>query len=124
MGTPASRASAASIVEREPLIRSAADAHRILLREPQTRQRLARIEDARTRALDRIDETARRARHAREQLKEIEAVALGGQERACGAVQQHDRRVRGHAVALAILPLDVDRRIDAPHYFVEPRHTA
>ena len=46
-----------AVVEREPLVRAAAHAHRVLLREPQAGQRLSRVEDARARAFDRIDES-------------------------------------------------------------------
>ncbi len=113
-----------AVVEREPLVVATADAYRVLLREPQAGKRLPRVEYARARALDRIDETARRASHARQQLQEVEAVALGGQKRARRAMQQHDRRVSRHPVPLAILPLDADRGIDAPHHLVEPRHAA
>ena len=61
-----------AVVEREPLVRAAADAHRVLLRQAQAGQRLARVEDARARAFDRIDETARRGRDARQQLQEVQ----------------------------------------------------
>ncbi len=41
-----------AVVQRQALVRAAADAHRVLLREPQARQRLARVEDARAMAVD------------------------------------------------------------------------
>src|SRR5258706_8128908 len=71
-----------AVEEPDAVVRAAAHPHRVFLRHAQARQRLARIEDLRARALDGAHELARARGHAREQLHEIERGALRGEERA------------------------------------------
>ena len=73
------------VEQPDAVVRAAAAAHRVFLREAQTRNRLARVEDAALGARDRVDVPARHRRGCREHLQEVERGALAGEQRARGA---------------------------------------
>src|SRR5687767_13775105 len=69
------------VVEAVSVADPAAPAHRRLLQLAQPRRGLARVENARARALDRPHVTRGERRHAREVRQEVERDALSGKYR-------------------------------------------
>ena len=95
-----------AVVEAEAVIGAAADAHGVLLREPQAGQRLAGVQDPGAGAGDGIRAGPGRRGHGGQRLQEIERGALPGEQRAGGAVQFAEHLVGLDAVAFGHPPLD------------------
>ena len=94
------------VVQADAVVGAAAGAHRVLLRQAQARQRLARVDDLRARAAHRIDVGRGLGRDRAEQLQEVERRALGRQQRAGGAFDLQHHLVGGAALAFGHGPGD------------------
>ncbi len=112
------------VEQADAVILAAAAADGVLLREAQARQCLARIEDARARAGDDLDECARRRCGARERLEEVQRRALAGDDAARRPAKLADDGVRRYRSAVRGAPVDGDSRIQLPKRLVEPRAAA
>ena len=64
------------VVEPEAVVPAASAAHRVLLERAQSGRRLARVEDLRAGAVDRVDVAAREGGDAREAAEQVERQAL------------------------------------------------
>ena len=73
------------VVEAEAVVATAAAGDGVLLELAEAGSRLARVEDRRARALDRVDVAARERRDPGETTEEVERDALAGQDRALRA---------------------------------------
>jgi hypothetical protein len=96
------------IVEAEAMIEAAAAAHRVFFERPQPRRGLARAADAGVRAGDAAHEFMRRGRHARKAAEQIERHAFGGEHRAGGPVDGHQRGLGCGAHAVTAIGRDPD----------------
>ncbi len=67
------------VVEPDAVVRAAAAADGVLLERAQAGRRLARVEDRRAGALDRVDVAARQRRDAAEAAEQVERSALAGE---------------------------------------------
>ena len=70
-----------AVVQTGAVVRAAAAAHRVLLERAQAGRRLARVEDARGRALGQLDEAARERGDPAQAADEVERDALAGEDR-------------------------------------------
>ena len=84
------------VEQPDAVIRAAAAAHGVFLRDAQSRDRLARVEDAALRAGDRVDVAARQVAVAESSLQEVERSSL-----ACEQTSARDRRACRAADRLA-----------------------
>ncbi len=85
------------VIQAEPVVRSAADPHRVFLREPQPRHGLAGAAHLRPGAGDGVGDAARAGRDAAEVAEEVQRRPLRRQDAAGGAADRwrSRRRVRG-----------------------------
>jgi hypothetical protein len=76
------------IEQTDAVIRAAAALHGVLLRNPQSRNRLARVEDPALRALEGVDVRARHRRGCGKHLQEVERASLAREQRASRAFER------------------------------------
>ncbi len=96
----------------------------ILLRSPQPRKRLARIQETHRQPRHRIGGAPRAGRGAREQLQIIERGPLAGEERAQATGERAEPLPRPHRLAIARLPVDTDLGIELTEDLIEPSAAA
>ena len=82
------------VVQPHALVDAAAAAHRVLLERAQPRGRLAGVEHARARALERVRPAARVGRDARRPRREVEQRPLGDEQHLHGTGQHGQARRR------------------------------
>ncbi len=109
----------------QALVRAAADAHRVLLRQAQARQGLARVQHraaARVGAgtLDRLDVAPGQRGGGREHLQEVQRRPLGREQRAAIGLDAADDAVGRHRRAFLVQPVDAGGRIERGEDAVEP----
>ena len=109
------------VEQADAMIRAAAAAHGVFLREPQPRDRLARVEDAAPGARDGLDVSAGQRRGCGKRLQEVERSSFTGEQCARGAVDRAELLVGTHALAIVCRPGHTDSRVDLAKHFVEPR---
>ena len=97
-----------------------ADAHRVLLCEPQAGDRFPRVEDSRAGIGDGVHVRACPRCRRRQQLKEIQGGAFAGQKSAGRPAHGAQFVARRRAIAVAELPVDNDRGIELRKDRVEP----
>ena len=93
--------------EPHPVVRAAAAPYGVLLESAQAGRRLARVEKARVRPLERVDVGAGRGRDPRQPLDEVERDPLGRQDRDRRSFDPGEDGPRGDPVA--VLDEDLDR---------------
>ena len=96
--------------EAEPVVDPAAAAHGVLLQRPPAGQRLAGVEHARRRALQRVDPGGGRGGDAGEVGGEVERGALGGQQAAGRSGDPHHHVAGGDPGAVGEPVGDLDAR--------------
>src|SRR5262249_3735993 len=100
--------------EAEPVVAAAATRDGVLLERPQTRCRLAGVENGNAGPLDGIDVASRERRNARKAAEEVERDALSGEDRALLAGHACDDRGRLDGDSVAYECLEVDLGIERP----------
>ena len=98
------------VVQAEAMVLRAAAARGVFLREPQARQRLARVENPAAGAGDGFDVTMRGGGGRRQRLQEIERGAFAGEDGARGAGQSEHGLIRDNGLAVGRMPFERDRR--------------
>ncbi len=102
-----------AVIEADPMILAAADSDRVFLRGAQSRNRLASIEHAATRAFDQRRIAVRGGCGRRQQLQKIERGAFGGQQRPRAARNVEEPLARMRDRAFLDLPVDLHLRVEA-----------
>jgi hypothetical protein len=103
---------------------AAAGTYGVLLRQAQARKGLARVDDARARALDGIGVQRGLGGDRAQQLKKVERGALGREQRAGGAFDLEHDLVGGAALAFGATPLDAHLRVELPQRGLDPGRAA
>ena len=118
-----------AVPQRQALVLSAADTHRIFLRLAQTGQRLACVENraafrVRRQAGDGFDIAPRRRRHGGQHLQEVQCAALSREQRARLAVDAADLHAGDHRPAFGRQPLHRGGGVEGVHAMIEPAPAA
>ncbi len=115
------------VVQPGAMVRPAAGRHRRLFQSPQPRRRLARIEDPRARALDRLHRAGAERRHPGQPPEKVQRGPLGGQQRSRRTLHPQHRPALLPPHALAYESIERRVRIELPEYLfghVEPEDHA
>ena len=104
--------------------RAAPAAHGVLLQRPQTRRRLARVEDLRAGALDRVDEAASQRCDSGQAPEEVERGALSGEYRSRTAGEARELRGLLETISLVRGRRDGDVRVERPKDGFDSRQAA
>jgi hypothetical protein len=108
------------VEQSDAVIRAAAHAHGVFLRETQPGQGFARVDYPGARPRDGIDVAPRRGRDCREGLQEVERGAFGSQQRARRSAQGANLPSGFDLRAFLHLPCDFDARVQAAKARIEP----
>ena len=108
------------VVQAEAVVLPATAGYRVLLCQAQAGQRLARVQDARARALHHLHEAPRLGRRGREGLQEVERRALAGEDGARRSFQAAEHGLGRDLRTLGDLPGHRHRIVQLTEHLGEP----
>ena len=113
-----------AVEQADAVVAPAAAAHGVLLREPQPRNGLARVEERAACAGELLDVAARRGRRGGQRLQEVESGALAGEQRARRAVGLEQQRAGRQPLAVDGVPAQAELWVELAEHRIRERGAA